>query len=165
VTAEAQLRELFARQLADMAVIERRLVELLSGLESATRDPELRDAFTHHLDETRRHVERLDDALSTLAAPARQGDGSVVDAVRDAGEGAELPEGLGDLERAGAAIRLEHLEIALYEGLIAKAEGLEEHAVTALLWENLNDEKEALSAAHTICERLVSTLGPGSAMA
>jgi ferritin-like metal-binding protein YciE len=54
----------------------------------------------------------------------------------------------------GAAARVEHYEIAAYNGLIAMAKGLGEAACADLLQENLDQERHALAAVEKVGARM-----------
>jgi len=60
------LNDLFVEQLADLHSAETQLIDALPKLASAASNDELKQAFQHHLEETRDHVRRLDDIIAGL---------------------------------------------------------------------------------------------------
>ena len=60
------LKDLFVEQLRDLYSAETQLVEALPKLASAASHDELRQAFEHHLEETRGHVDRLREIFEQL---------------------------------------------------------------------------------------------------
>ncbi len=62
------LQDLFVDQLKDLYNAENQLVKALPKLAKSSTSPELKNAFESHLEETKGHVERLEqifDALGT----------------------------------------------------------------------------------------------------
>src|SRR5690349_4810051 len=57
------IQDVFVGQLGDLRSAEEQLVEALPKLAAAATDPELRQAFEEHLEETRGHARRLEDAI------------------------------------------------------------------------------------------------------
>jgi len=64
------LRDLFVEQLRDLYSAETQLVEALPAMAAAATHDELRQAFEHHLEETREHVTRLDEIFGELVTAA-----------------------------------------------------------------------------------------------
>lgn len=166
MVAVSDLRELFLHELGDILYAERKVASMLGQLLDTTSDAELRHGLKRHLEQTRGHAAKLEQAFGLLGeephaehCPAIEG----IVAERDEHFG-ELAEDLHDIFNAGAAARTEHYEISVYDGLIRKGEALEVNEVVALLWENLKDEKETLQELNAIVERLATVRGPGSAM-
>lgn len=160
------LRDVFLHELDDILFAERRIVEMLERLHRSTDDAELRDGFARHLEQTRGHVAKLEQAFDLLGTEAPGEHGPAIAGIDEeyaAHERSAAAE-VRDVVNASAAARTEHYEISLYEGLIPKGEALEVNEVVALLWENLRDEKEALQEVNTVVERLATVRAPGSAM-
>ena len=68
-------------------------------------------------------------------------------------EEAPSPE-VGDMFLTGAAARVEHYEIAAYNGLIEMARGLGESEAADLLEQNLIQEQHALETVEGIGKRM-----------
>src|ERR1700736_402965 len=61
------IRELIIDQMKDLYDAEKRLVRALPKMAKAASNPELKKAFESHLEETRGHVERLEQGFELLA--------------------------------------------------------------------------------------------------
>lgn len=59
-------RDLLVHELKDLYSAETQLVDALPKMAKAATDPELKQAFEQHLEETRIHAERLEKILSQL---------------------------------------------------------------------------------------------------
>jgi ferritin-like metal-binding protein YciE len=62
-----------------------------------------------------------------------------------------------------AAAKTEHAEIAMYEGLITKAEAMGADDIVALLEENLKQEKHTLEEVQQAAEKLAKELATQTA--
>ena len=65
-----------------------------------------------------------------------------------------VDEQLVDAVIVGAATKNEHVEIAMYEGLITKAEAMGEQDIVALLQENLEQEQHTLEEVTRVSQQL-----------
>jgi len=153
------LQELLIDELKDLYDAEKQLVKALPKMAKAATNEELKQGFLTHLEETKVHVERIEQAFSKLGAPAR---GKPCEAMKGlVKEGAEAidldaPDAVRDACLIGAAQRVEHYEIAAYGTARALAEVLEEDEVVELLQETLDEEgdtdKKLTSVAATVNE-------------
>src|SRR5438105_14996406 len=87
------LQDLFEHEISDLYSAETQLVTALPKLAQAASNSELRDAFEHHLQETRDHVQRLDDIRGRISSPISgecQGMRGLIQ------EGEEIVSALGD---------------------------------------------------------------------
>lgn len=151
------LKKLYIHELKDLYSAEKQLVKALPKIIDAAAHPELKAALSEHLDETKGHLQRLEQIFSNLkAAPTghhckgmegllEEGDGVIKDAtdaqVRDAGI-------------IAACQRVEHYEMAGYGTAAAYAELLNELDAAALLQKTLDEE----GGADTKLSRLARTL-------
>src|SRR6201984_3838771 len=60
------LRDLLIEELRDLYNAETQLVDALPKMAEAASSHELKSAFEHHLEETRRHVSRLDSIFKQI---------------------------------------------------------------------------------------------------
>jgi ferritin-like metal-binding protein YciE len=65
-------RELLIDELRDIYHAEKQLVKALPKMAKASKAPKLRQAFEHHLEETRGQVERLDQVFEKLDTRSRR---------------------------------------------------------------------------------------------
>lgn len=140
------LRELWIDQLQDLHDAETQLVNALPKMEQAATHTELKNAFREHLEETREHVQRLDEILSKVGAP---GNGKTCKAMKGlVAEGEEMIREPGsgfvrDVGLIAAAQRVEHYEISGYGTAAALADQLNEQEAKKLLKETLDEEYTA----------------------
>ncbi|HSI83471.1 MAG: DUF892 family protein [Candidatus Methylacidiphilales bacterium] len=59
------IEELYIEQLKDLYSAEIQLVNALHEMACAATHPRLKEGFTHHMEETRVHVERLEEILAS----------------------------------------------------------------------------------------------------
>jgi len=147
--------KLFQHELGLALGAERRVLTTLRKLERRARREELKQQFRHHREETEGQIRNLEQAFQALGA--RAGAHAADSANGIAAEGEKLMEKVDDeLIDAVllAAAKTEHVEIAMYEGLIAKAEAMGADDIVALLEENLEQEKHTLDAVKQAAERL-----------
>src|SRR5438045_1170058 len=62
------LQDLFEHEISDLYSAEQQLVGALPKLAQAASNKELREAFEHHLQETRDHVRRLEDVRGQIGS-------------------------------------------------------------------------------------------------
>lgn len=140
------LADLYLDQLQDMHSCERQIIRALPKMAKAAELPELREAFTHHLAETRTQVERLDRILADLGKTAGRkvckGTAGIVEEGAEVLE-AEMEPGVRNAGLICAAQKLEHYEIASYGCLVAFAMLLGRARDAKLLETTLNEEKTA----------------------
>src|SRR3954451_10194766 len=60
------IEDVYAEQLADLRSAETQLLDALPKMARAATEPELKQAFTEHLAETREHLERLEEIIGSL---------------------------------------------------------------------------------------------------
>ena len=154
------LRELLIEELRDIYDAEKRLTKALPKISKASSHDELKSAIDAHLEETREHVTRLEQAFEALDTPARAKTcaamkGLIEEGDEHAGED-YADEGLKDAAIIGSAQRVEHYEIAAYGTAIAHAKLLELDDVVALLESTLEEEKAADSKLTEIAESVVN---------
>jgi ferritin-like metal-binding protein YciE len=140
------LRELFIDELHDLHSAEQQITKALPKLVKASHDSNLKQAFEHHLEETRTHVTRLEQILKRMNQNPK---GKTCEGMKGLlKEGEERISGGGEAEvlDAGlisAAQRVEHYEIAAYGSARTYAELLGEQEAVRLLSETLSEEKAA----------------------
>ena len=121
------LADLFQDELRDVYDAEKRILKALPKMAKAASDEQLRDAFTTHLEETRGHVERLEQVFASLDEKPKGKRCLGMEGI--IAEGAELMEEDGeesvlDAGLISAAQRVEHYEITAYGTLMAWAKQL-----------------------------------------
>ena len=146
-------QQLLVSQLSKLIVIEEVLARtVLPKLKQEASDQELQQAFSDHLEQTRKHADNVRTAFAELGDSPQGGEDRALDAMKQEREqkAQELAPALRDGFTASAAMGTEHHEIAEYEAAIRVAEALGHDKVGQLLRANLREEVEALEklAAH-----------------
>jgi ferritin-like metal-binding protein YciE len=139
-------RDLLIDELRDIYHAEKQLVRALPKMAKAAKAEKLRQAFEHHLDETKGQVERLEqvfEQLDTRSSGKRcEAMEGLIEEAKEAMEEIKTPEVL-DCALIVGAQKVEHYEIAAYGSACALAEALGHNDVKSLLEETLNEEKAA----------------------
>jgi ferritin-like metal-binding protein YciE len=144
---EGKLKEFFHDEIKDIYWAEKKLVQTLPKLAKAATSPELRDAFTNHLEETKEHVSRLEQVFKLLGEKAQAKKCDAMEGITEEGAGVIEDTEDGTYTRDVALIfagqKAEHYEIATYGGLtqVAKTLGLDE--IAEILETTLAEEKNA----------------------
>lgn len=138
------LKELYIDELKDLYSAENQLVKALPKMAKAASSGKLRKGFEEHLEQTKSHVQRLEQIFELLEESPKGKKCKGMEGLIDEGsemteedfEGAVLDAGL-----IGAAQRVEHYEIAAYGTARAFAEELGESEHVSLLEETLAEEE------------------------
>jgi ferritin-like metal-binding protein YciE len=139
------LQTVLVDELRDLYSAENQLVKALPKMAKGSSNPELKRLFTEHLEQTKGQVERLKQIFQQLGEkPTGKLCMGMEGLVKEGQEQLESDEegAAKDVCIAGAALRVEHYEIAGYTAAIAIAKALGEKDVVGLLTETLNEEKE-----------------------
>jgi ferritin-like metal-binding protein YciE len=140
------LKKLYLDELKDLFSAENQLLKALAKMAKAASSDELRTGFEKHLEQTKVHVQRLEEIFESLdESPKGKKCVGMEGLVK---EGAEvMEEGFEDVVLdaglIGAARRVEHYEMAAYAATseIAKVLGQTKHS--SLLERTLAEEKQA----------------------
>jgi ferritin-like metal-binding protein YciE len=139
------LNDLFAHEVADLYSAEQQLVSALPKMAQAATNQELREAFEHHLDETRDQVRRLEEIRAEIASTHSQICKGMQGLIA---EGQEIIAAGGDATVRDAALisaaqRIEHYEIAAYGTARTLAGELDLGDARDLLDQTLDEESSA----------------------
>jgi ferritin-like metal-binding protein YciE len=149
------LQDLFLNELRDVYHAEKQLLKALPRMAKAAQSTTLQAAFTKHLGETERQVERLEKVFAQLGEAARgkrcQGMEGIVE------EGKEILEEDGqeaviDAALIAAAQKVEHYEIASYGCLVTYATLLGKRDIANLLKQTLAEEENTDKALTALGE-------------
>ena len=127
-------------------------------IKNATSE-ELIDALQDHLEVTKGHVERCEQAFEMLGKAARAKKCAAMEGLTKEAEEIMNSTAEGVVRDAGiisAAQKAEHYEIASYGTLCAFAKTLGENDVADLLGQTLNEEKEADETLTSIAESSIN---------
>jgi ferritin-like metal-binding protein YciE len=137
------LADAFHDELRDILSAEKQLVKALPKMANQASSEELRAAFEKHLAETKRQVERVEQAFEETGKAARAKtceamEGLIAEAESMMAEEAD-PEVM-DAILIGSAQKVEHYEIATYGTLCTWAEQLGYTKALKLLKQNMSEE-------------------------
>ena len=153
------LEDLFVEQLRDLYDDENQLVKALPKMAKAASSKELTSAFESHLEETKHHVTRLEQAFNKFGKKAKaQTCAAMQGLVKEGGE-MMSQWGSDEVRDAGliaCAQRVEHYEIAGYGCARTFAQQLGNFEAARLLEETLNEEKHADEKLNSIAESKVN---------
>ena len=148
----SNLEELFLEELKDLYSAENQLIRALPKIAKATNSNELKSAFENHLEQTKNHASRLQEAFTELGHKPAQ---VTCKAMKGLIEGEEVIQkadksAARDAGIIGAAQRVEHYEISAYGTAQTHASVLGFNRVGELLQQTLDEEKEADSKLNKI---------------
>jgi ferritin-like metal-binding protein YciE len=147
IMAEAgTLHAAFVDELRDTYDAEKQLTKALPKLAKAAGSEDLRAAFETHLEETRGHVERLEQAFELLDEKVQGKHCDGIAGIIEEGKSImeeDFDEATMDACLIAAGQRAEHYEMAAYGTLVAWARGMGHTEVATLLQETLDEEKAA----------------------
>jgi len=158
-------KKLFLHELGDLLTAERTITTMLPGMQSKANDEKLAARLNEHLAETKKHVENVERVFSLLGAQPQALRCPAIEGIRSEqheAEGEAASPELADLMGVGIGARIEHYEIASYEGLIAMAKSMGETKALRLLEQNLDDEKAMLRDGKAVARRLNNRLAKNS---
>lgn len=138
--------ELFQNGLEYMYDCEKQLVQALPKMAQAASTPHLRQAFEHHLQETRMQVQRLDQVFSKLGLRSSGKPNTIVQAMTHEAEQMIQHTDASPLRDAALIVagnQVEHFEIGNYGSLRSFAKLMGHDEIISLLEENLQEEKQA----------------------
>ena len=140
------LKQLYVEELKDAYDAEHQIVKALPKIIKAASTPKLREALQAHLEQTKGHVQRLEQIFDGLGEPAKAKKCDGLRGTLDEGEKTISDGEQGPVLDAGliaGAQRVEHYEMAAYGSLKTWAGELGESRAVQLLEKTLNEEKEA----------------------
>ncbi|MBV9463517.1 MAG: ferritin-like domain-containing protein [Verrucomicrobiae bacterium] len=153
------LQKLFEEELKDVYDAENQLLKALPKMAKAATSQELKDAFNEHLEQTKGHVERLEQVFEELELPAK---GKTCKAMKGLiQEGSEILKEKGDSAVIDAALivaaqKVEHYEIASYGSLRTFANLLGHEDAAETLQETLDEEEETDKKLTELAEEIIN---------
>ncbi|HVU79295.1 MAG TPA: DUF892 family protein [Gaiellaceae bacterium] len=153
-TTVSNPRDLVVQLLGELSYAERRLHDaILPSIVGAVQDEELREALRAHQEETRAHVERIEEAFRRVGVASTSNLSRTIDAAADQHDelaSAIVEPRLADLFHAQAALHGEHWEMAAYRTLLP----LVQEDVAELLAPSYEEEGDAAKALVRAIDRL-----------
>ena len=153
------LQKLYTDELRDLYNAENQLVKALPKMAKAASSDDLKDAFEKHLEQTKGHVERLEQIFEELGENPK---GKTCRAMKGLiEEGSEIlqQDGEESVLDAGiivAAQKVEHYEIAGYGSARTFAHLLGQNKAAELLQTTLDEEAETNEVLNRLAESIVN---------
>ena len=153
------LKTLYTNELRDLYNAEGQLLKALPKMAKAASSDELKDAFEKHLEQTKSHVERLEEVFEDIGEKPK---GKTCRAMKGLiEEGSEIlqEDGEESVIDAGiivAAQKVEHYEIAGYGSVRTFAQLLGKDRSAELLQTTLEEESEANELLNKLAEDIVN---------
>jgi ferritin-like metal-binding protein YciE len=158
------MNDLFVHQLRDIYYAEKQLVNALSEMAEKATDGQLKQGFVTHLDETKMHVQRLDQVFQMVGAPVKAIDCPAIDGIIEEAEevaGEVADKSVMDAALISAAQAAEHYEIARYGSLVAWAKQLGRNDCASVLQKTLDEEKATDQKLTRLAESKVNLRAAG----
>jgi ferritin-like metal-binding protein YciE len=153
------LEKLYISELRDLYSAENQLLKALPKMAKGASSPELKDAFEKHLEQTKGHVERLEELFeqrdeSPKGKPCKAMKGLIEEGseiLKEEGEDSVLDAGM-----IVAAQKVEHYEIASYGSVRTFANLLGKEDEAELLQATLDEERETNEILNQLAETVVN---------
>ena len=153
------LQKLYTDELRDLYNAENQLLKALPKMAKAASSADLKGAFEKHLEQTKGHVERLDQVFEALGEKPK---GKTCRAMKGLiEEGSEIlqrdgEESVLDAGMIVAAQKVEHYEIAGYGSARTFAHLLGQNKAAELLQATLDEESETNEILNKLAENVVN---------
>lgn len=153
------IEDLLHHELKDLYSAENQLVKALPKMAKAATNADLKAGFEEHLEQTKGHVQRLDQIAGKLGKKLAGHKCKAMEGL--VAEGADLisedaDESVRDAGLIGAAQRVEHYEIAGYGTARALATRIGHDDIADLLGQTLEEEKETDAKLTELAESAVN---------
>jgi ferritin-like metal-binding protein YciE len=138
------MNDLFVHQLQDIYYAEKQLVKALPKMADKATDKQLKEGFLTHLEETKTHVQRLEEVFRMCGAEMKAIDCPAIDGIIEEADevaGEVTDKSVMDAALINAGQAAEHYEIARYGSLIAWARQLGRNDCAGILQKTLDEEK------------------------
>jgi ferritin-like metal-binding protein YciE len=153
------LDDLFVHTLQDIYYAEQQITKALPKMSKKVADPQLKQAFDTHLEETRNQIKRLEQVFQMHGEPAKAVDCPAIDGIIEEANaimGDASDNEVLDAAALAAAQAVEHYEIARYGTLAAWARQLGRTDCATLLEQTLDEEKATDQKLTAIAEAHVN---------
>src|SRR6478609_62069 len=142
----ASLNDLYLQQLKDLHSAESQLIKALPKMAKAARNPDLRNAFIEHLEQTKGHLERLKQVGEKLGKRLAGHTCAAMKGLIEEGSewiGEDAAAEVMDAGIIAAAQRVEHYEMAGYGAARTFARLLGHNEMAETLQKTLDEEGDA----------------------
>ncbi len=157
---DSLLADFFHDELKDIYWAEKHLTKVLPKMQKAATSEELAEAFAEHLEQTKEHISRLEEAFGILGHKAQAKKCEAMEGITKEGadiiDETEAGTATRDVGLILAAQKVEHYEIATYGGLHQLAITLGYTDIAEILETTLNEEKETDERLTSIAENNIN---------
>jgi ferritin-like metal-binding protein YciE len=163
---QGTLYDAFLDELRDAYDAEKQLLKALPKLAEAASSDVLRDAFESHLEETRGHVEKLEEVFASLDEKVRGKHCDGIAGIIEEGKSVmeeDFSDDTMDACLIAAGQRAEHYEMAAYGTLVAWGKAMGRNEAASLLEEILDEEKAADQKLTSLAEGGINETAASSA--
>jgi ferritin-like metal-binding protein YciE len=153
------LKTLYIDELRDLYNAENQLVKALPKMAKGAASEELQDAFEKHLEQTKTHVERLEEVFEEIGERPTGKTCKAMKGLIDEGSEILKEDGEESVIDAGiivAAQKVEHYEIASYGSVRTFAQLLGKDKSADLLQTTLDEESETNELLNKLAEDIVN---------
>jgi len=153
------MNDLFVHQLQDIYYAEKQLVKALPKMAEKATDNQLKQGFLAHLDETKTHVQRLEQVFQMIGVAVKAVDCPAIDGIiKEADEvaGEVADKSVLDAALINAGQAAEHYEMTRYGSLIAWAKQLGRSDCVGLLQKTLDEERATDRKLTTLAESRIN---------
>jgi ferritin-like metal-binding protein YciE len=154
----SKLEKFFMDALKDIYWAEKHLTKALPKMQKAATSEELQQAIEDHLNQTKEHVNRLEQVFDQLGEKAQAKKCEAMEGLTKEGDTVveETEDGTStrDVGIIVSAQKVEHYEISAYGSLITIAKTMGQDEIADILSQTLEEEKEA--------DQLLTQLAEGS---
>jgi len=158
--AAKDLKDLFEDSLKDIYWAEKALVKALPVMMKNATDKKLKDAIEKHLEETKGHVQRLEDCFKAIGKKPQAKKCDAMQGLLDEGKSIIKETKAGSVRDAGiiaASQKVEHYEIATYGTLAAFAKVLKEKQCLKNFLDTLSEEKKCDSLLTKVADTTLNS--------
>jgi len=153
------LKTLYIDELRDLYNAENQLLKALPKMAKAASSEELQDAFEKHLEQTKTHLQRLEDVFEDIGEKPKSKTCKAMKGLIEEGSEILQEEGEESVIDAGiiiAAQKVEHYEIASYGSVRTFEQLLGKDRSAELLQTTLDEESEANELLNNLAEDIVN---------
>ncbi len=151
-------QEKFVHELCLTYDAEHQFLEALQQMNQQASDGELQGMLQAHIDDTQQQIQNLEQVFDQMGQqPQRQTSQAAQGLVTDGQTSLQEAESgaIADTLIAGAQAKVEHFEIASYQGLVTGAQQMGQQEVVNLLNENLQQEQNTAQMIEQSTPQLV----------
>jgi ferritin-like metal-binding protein YciE len=148
--------QIFSFKLGAALKMEKTVLDMLGELQEKTQRKELRDLFSHHADETREHISRIERSFKLLGEEVDESPCPAIEGIEKEGQATmkKTDDRIVDAVILAGATETEHHEIAVYETLVTNADARGATDVADLLRMNLEEEEHTLEEVKEAAKRI-----------